>query len=922
MLDTPKSLEGLSAAEKRMLLERLLREKAERGSCFPMSEGQKGLWLSHQMEPRDACYNISLPSRFRSHLNVPALHQTLRTLVQRHASLRTTFAERDGELVQCVHDAMPLPLERIDASAWSERELQRHFEEAIAKPFDLANGPLLRASLFTRAPSDHVFLAVAHHIVIDFWSLVILLMEIRTVYPAACAGQEARLPPVTSNYADFVRWQKRLLESEKGEQLAEYWDNKLAGVPHVLDLPAAQPRPPRFSHRAGVVSCHLPEALTSELNDLAVREKVTIYCVLLAAFQILLGRYSGQRDFLIGTPFVGRSQQEFESTVGYFVNMLPMRVQLGGDPTFRELLRQVSATALEALDHQDYPFSLIVDRLEVMRDPSRPALVQATFTLERSHRKEEAGRGRFLFPGSEAHVNVGGLFAEPHYVEQQSCRHELEMVLEQSSGTIHGLLCYCADLFDRPMMERMIEHYQTLLSSAVANPDLPLSQLSWFSDAERVKVVHEWNQTEMEFPPTLLLHQLFEQQAARSPDRIAVGSGSESFTYRQLDAHANRLAHQLVGRGVEPDSLVALCVDRSPRHVVLVLAILKAGGAYVPLDPSLPAERLRTVLRETGAVLAVGQPGNLEALRAATGPSVISVDELERTDLQEQDPGPPESRVRPDNLAYVIFTSGSTGHPKGVMVEHRAICNTIQWRKHVLPLEPDDRVLLLLPCFFDASLSIMFSTLAQGGRLVMATTGAELNPTTLLDFAVEERITVLPSSPRLLHVLLDHPLIQQLRNLRQVQVGGEVMSVGLCQRIVDQLNVPLVNLYGPTEAAVETSYWICQPGDRPRNIPIGRPIANVKTYVLDSNQKPVPVGVPGELYIGGAGLARGYLNDPQETAERFLNIPVADGFFGRESDQREDGLRRAAFHPDKFDRLSGDKQPERTEVDDDRNRCD
>ncbi|MFO7906969.1 MAG: condensation domain-containing protein, partial [Pirellulaceae bacterium] len=814
-----KSLEGLSAPEKRMLLERLLRERAERGSCFPMSEGQKGLWLSHQMEPRNACYNIALPSRFRSQLNVPALHHTLRALVQRHASLRTTFAERDGELVQCVHDDMSLPLERIDASAWSDGELQRHLEEAISQPFDLATGPLLRGALFTRAPGDHVFLAVAHHIVIDFWSLVILLMEIRTIYPAARGGQEARLPPVTSNYADFVWWQKRLLESQKGERLAKYWDNKLAGVPHVLDLPATQPRPPRFSHRAGVVSCHLPKDLTSELNDLAAREKVTIYCALLAAFQILLGRYSGQDDFLIGTPFVGRSQQEFESTVGYFVNMLPMRAQLGGDPTFRELLRQVSATALEALDHQDYPFSLIVDRREVMRDPSRPALVQATFTLERSQRREEAGRGRFLFPGSEAHVNMGGLLGETYYVEQQSCRHELEMVLEQSSGMIHGLLCYCADLFDRPMMERMTEHYQTLLSSAVANPDLPLSQLNWFSDAEREKVVHGWNQTEIDFSPALLLHQLFETQAARSPERIAISSDSESVTYRQLNAHANRLAHQLVARGVESDSLIALCLDRSPRYVALVLAILKAGGAYVPLDPRAPVERLRNVLRETGAVLVVGQAGNLESLRAAAGPSVISVDELERIDLQAEDPGPPENRVRPENLAYVIFTSGSTGHPKGVMVEHRAICNTVQWRKHALPLEPDDRVLLLLPCFFDASVSLMFSTLVQGSQLVMATTGAELNPTTLLDFAVEQRITVLPSSPRLLQVLLDHPLIQQLRNLRQVQLGGEVISAGLCQRIADELNVPLVNLYGPTEAAVETSFWICQPGDRPRNIP-------------------------------------------------------------------------------------------------------
>lgn len=858
-----------------MLLAQLLQERAKRGTTFPMSEGQKGLWLLQQMEPGNPAYNISLPVRFRSHLNVAALRETLARLIQRHAGLRTTFAERDGELVQSVHDSMPVVLEQVDAGTWSEEELQGQLERAVMAPFDLAQGPLLRTHLFARAPDDHIVLTVAHHIVIDFWSLVILLMEIRQIYPAACAGSESTLPPVTSNYADFVQWQSRLLASDRGEQLAGYWKGQLAGVPHVLELPVDRQRPRRFSSRGGVVSCHLSEILTRDVNELAAREKVTIYTLLLAAFQVLLGRFSGQRDFVIGTPFVGRSQKEFEDTVGYFVNLLPIRASVHGELTFRQLLQEVSATVMGALEHQDYPFSRIVELLQVTRDPSRPPLVQATFTLERSQRQEEAGRGRFLFPNAKAHVDVGGLVGEAHYVKQRACRHELELVLEQASGTINGLLCYCADLFDKSMMERMVERYQMLLRRAVANPDTPLSQLSWFADGECARVVHEWNQTAVEFSGNLCLHRLFQQQAARTPDAIAMVSGGRQYSYRQLDAWTDRLARKIVARGAKPGQHVAVCLDRSSEEIAVILAILKAGAAFVPLDPNCPADRLRTVLAELDAVLVVGQQENLERLEEMAGDTPAMTSRmLLNAGEQDHDPGPPETDVQPRDLAYVIYTSGSTGRPKGVMVEHQAICNTIQWRSHALPVGTDDRVLMLLPCFFDASLAIIFSTLTQGGCLVLAPPGAELNPATLLDLAIRERVSVLPSVPRLLQVLVDHPLIGQLEKLRQVQVGGEALPLDLCQRIVTELNVSLANMYGPTEAAVETCCWTCQPGDQPVSVSIGRPIANAQTYVLDADQQPVPVGVPGELYIGGAGLARGYLNDRRQTAERFLSNPL------------------------------------------------
>jgi amino acid adenylation domain-containing protein len=856
-----------------MLLAQLLQRKADRRDTFPMSYGQQGLWLTHQLEPRNPAYNISFASQIRSRVDAAALRRTLQTLVKRHATLRTTFAEQDGKLVQRVHETMPTAFQQIDASQIDETELQQQLQAAISAPFDLARGPLLRMQLFTRDADDHVLLSVAHHIAMDFWSLIVMLMEIREIYPAAITGRSIELSPPESSYCDFVQWQRDMLAGDQGARLADYWQQQLAGAPHVLELPLDRPRPPQFSHRAGVVPCQISAELTTQLVDLATANHATIYSVLLAAFQYLLSRYCGQQEFLVGTPFVGRSRPGFENTVGYFVNLLPIRASIDDKQSFRELLRQVSATAMDALEHQDYPFPLIVDRLRVVRDPSRPPLVQASFTLERAQRTEEAGRGRFLFPNSKAHLNVGGLLGETYYVKQQSCHHELELVLEQSSGMIHGLLCYCAELFDEPTIVRMTNQLEVLLQRVAAHPDLPLHELTWFDDAERIEVVERWNQTRVPVEPTTL-HKLFEQQVRKTPDAMAITALDRSYSYRQLDAWSNRLARELVARGLHPGQLVALGIDRSAVKIALILATLKSGGVCVPIDPQTPAERVRSILTDTAAVLVIAQGDNVERLRAATAAPVLTAEQFAHSDRLDEDPGPPPAHVNSDDLAYVIYTSGSTGQPKGVMVEHRAICNTICWRERAVPVDATDRVLLMLPCFFDASFSVVFSTLTQGGQLVLVPPGEERNPNTLLELVDRENVTILPAPPRLLQVLVEHPDMKKCQSLRQAQTGGEAMSAELCHRIVHGLNVPLANMYGPTEAAVETTAWVCQPGDHPTCVPIGKAIDNVQTYILDTHQRPVPRGVPGELYIAGAGLARGYLNDPEQTEERFVQISV------------------------------------------------
>jgi amino acid adenylation domain-containing protein len=870
---TPPSIEGLSLAEKRILLARLLQKKSERGNVLPMSHGQRGLWVQQQLAPHNPAYNMAFPSRVRSQLDVAAFHRSLQALVDRHPSLRTTFCDEQGELVQVIHDKMPVAFEVINCSSWDEASLQSRLDEESRRPFDLENGPLLRAILFSRAKDDHVFLAVAHHIILDFWSLVVAIDEIRAIYPAQCEGRQATLPPLAASYADFVRWQNKMLESEKGRQLRAFWEEYLDGAPHVLELPADRPRPADFSYQAGIVSCALPEKLTAQIKALAGRERVTVYSVLLSAYQLLLSRYSGQLDFLVGTPFVGRSRPGFEQTVGYFVNLLPLRADLRGDPTYCEYLQKVGSDALHALDHQDLPFPLMVEHLQIPRDSSRPPLVQVSFTLEKSHRRDEVGRGRFLFPETKAHLNVGGILSETHYVEPTTCRHELELVLEESGGAIQGLLCYCADLFSPPLMQQFVQHYQTTLESVVANPTARLSQLDWFSDKEKRQVIHDWNQTREEFTRDACLHELFEQQVRRTPDAVAMSAGGNKFSYKQLDGWANRLACRLQSNNVEPGHFVVLCMHRSPEIVAMILAVLKAGAVCVPADPKCPIERLKTIVEETGASLVVSEQGRLEEIRHDVEPRVLTITELDDVTSTDGHPAPPSINVTASDLAYVIYTSGSTGLPKGVMVEHRAICNTIQWRQSALKASGADRVLMMMPCFFDASFCVIFSTLTQGAQLVLAEPNEEFNPAALLDRLIQEQVTVLPAPPRLLSLLVNHPSIEKCHTLRQIHTGGEKMAPELLSQIVERLKVPLVNLYGPTETAVEATYWECPPGQMPTSIPIGRPIANVQAYVLDGQLQPVPVGVPGELYIGGAGLARGYLNDDARTAERFLPNP-------------------------------------------------
>jgi amino acid adenylation domain-containing protein len=951
----------LSLAEKRMLLAELLREKAQQDATFPLSQGQRGLWFLSQMDSGGAAYNIFFPAHLRTRLDVPAFRCALQTLIERHPSLRTTFEQHDGELRQRVHAPSPLaplpigerggsvplaplpigerggsvplaplpdgerggsvplaPLpdgergwgeggwwEVYDAASWSEAELRSRIEEEAHRPFDLQRGPLVRMQLFSRSPDEHVFLLTAHHIIGDFWSLVLLMEEMQSLYPASASGSQSgewgvgsgekeEPSPLTTphsplatpptNYRDFVRWQADMLASAEGEHLWSYWDKRLAGVAPVLELPTDRPRPPRFSYRGAAAACRIEPELTHKLKALAADEGVTLYTVLLAAFEVLLGRHSGQDDFVIGSPFAGRSRSEFERVVGYFINMLPLRANLSGDPTFRELLHRAGATVMEALQHQDYPFPLLVERLNLPRDPSRPPLVQASFTLEKAHRPVGIGCWSFFLPQAEVRLNVAGLRAEPYRLEHRTCQMDVEMILEEDDGTLYGMLRYNTDLFDAETIARLSEQYRLLLEGAANDPKRRISELPLLTPEEERRVLHEWNDTRTDYPSDLCLHQMFERQAARTPLAIALRFGERTVRYGELNAWADRLAEVLRQHGVGPDTLVVLFLERSPEMIAAMLGVLKAGGAFVPLDPASPSERLRSILADTRAPVLLAQRRLTNRLSGLETP-IICVDEGgERfsfgRDPKESANGLPfgSRPISPNDLAYVIYTSGSTGRPKGVMIEHRAICNTVSWHRHVLTVREEDRVLLLIPYVFDASLSLIFPALAGGAELVLAAPGEERDPARILERIRHDRVTILACPPRLLRLMLDERLRQAGRTLRYVFSGGEAMPTDLPARLFEIVDVPLYNLYGPTETAIDATWWTCRRDDPRPSIPIGRPIANVQVFVLDRWQRPVPIGVPGELYIGGAGLARGYLNDPELTAERFLcsdDLPTA-----------------------------------------------
>jgi len=818
-------------------------------------------------------YNVSFAARIASELDIPALRRSFQALVDRHPCLRTTFSVRSGKPAQRIHQGAKVHFEELDASAWSVNEMESRLTDEAHRPFDLEHGPLLRVSVYKRSAREHYLLLVVHHIVIDFWSLAILLSELGTLYPAEVAGRRATLPPLALQYGDYVRWQSEMLAGAEGDRLWTYWRRQLAGQLPVLELPTDRPRQPIQTHRGGSHDFVLNDELSGRLKLLAKAQGATLYVVMLAAFQAMLHYLSGQDDLVVGSPVVGRSRAEFEQIVGLFTNPVFLRVSLSGNPTFQEFLSHVRQTVLAALEHQDFPTLLLVERLKPARDLSRPPICQVMFVLDKPHGLAEQGAPTFVHGEAGPTMSSGGLVLESFPLEHRSASLDLVLLVVESTQSLSISIRYNAELFDHSTIARFGKYFGALLEHVVVHPDVPLSGLAELLAAtDRTnQQLAEVSQTASPYPDEVCIQRLFEDQVERTPDRIAVTFENQHLTYAQLNSRANQVAHYLRARGVGPEVPVAICMERCLEMVVALLGIMKAGGAYLPIDPAYPKERLAFILDDARAqVLLTMEP--LRDRMPEQNVRLVCLD-ADWESIAGESSDNPLSITAAGNLAYVIYTSGSTGQPKGVMVEHRGLSNTIQWLSQTLAITEKDSTLLKTPITFDAAGRELFPTLLSGARLIIAEPNAHRDCRYIAENLRDDQVTILHCVPSFLRLLVTEPAFKDAVGLRAVMCGGEALTPDVVAEFGRRSEAMLYNVYGPTETIIDSAYWLCDGTSDASTVPIGRPIPNARMYILDASLRPVPIGVAGELYIGGVSLARGYLNLPGLTAEKFIPDP-------------------------------------------------
>jgi amino acid adenylation domain-containing protein/non-ribosomal peptide synthase protein (TIGR01720 family) len=860
-----RALAALSP-QKRALLERRLRQAAVRPEAVPLSSAQQRLWFAAQLEPDSSLYNLPTALRLAGPLDAAAVERALGEIVRRHEILRTVFESADGRPVQRVEpwrgrDHWSLPIVDLGAltAAAREPELRRIADEEARLPFDLARGPVMRTVLLRLEPGEHVALLDVHHIVADGWSFRVLREELVALYEAFRHGRPSPLPELPLQYADYALWERRRVESGGLEADLAVWRKRLGGEIPRLRLPADRPWPEVPTHRGASEGWTLSVQATEALREIARGSGATLFMVLLAAFDTLLRRYTGQDDLLVGTPVANRGRPELELLIGLFINTLVLRTDTGGDPPFTELLERVREVSLEAFAHQDVPFDRLVEELQPRRSLGHQPLFQVLFVLQnvpaRVHRSE-------------------GLDVQPMWADDGTAKFDLTCAAVETPDGLSGGLEYSAELFDAATIRRMLANWTTLLEGIAEDPRRPLSELPLLSAAERKRLA-AWNDTAAPFRDGAAVHELFEERAAEAPERVALAlEGGVEVTYGELDARANRLARRLLALGAGPEIVVGLCLERSPDMIAAMLAVLKAGAAYLPLDPAYPPQRLAAMLEQ-------GRPALLVSRRSLVGEwtgelplgeiPLLCLDE-EADALARTDPGKPAVRVDPSHLAYVIYTSGSTGQPKGVMVPHRGLCNLAAMEARTFAVEPCDRVLQLFSFSFDASFWDVLMALPNGARLCIANGEARLPGAALEAWLKEQAVTIATLPPSLLRVLP----AGELPHLRAIVATGEACPPEVVERWAP--GRLFVNGYGPTETTVGTTMGDIRPDSRPEPGPpdIGRPFPNLYVRLLDRTLAPVPVGVPGELYAGGAGVTRGYHHRPDLTAERFVPDPFSD----------------------------------------------
>ncbi len=835
---------------------------------IPLSFSQQRLWFIDQLYHGSSFYNIPIAFHVQGNLDIAALEQSLNEILKRHEVWRTNFKLINGESIQEIFpqstwDLSIINREDLCSKDWEEEVKQIAADEA-KKPFNLAKGLLVRATLLRLSEEEHVLLVTMHHIITDGWSCNVFLHELSSLYAAFSKNIPSPLPELPIQYADFAIWQRDRIQGEFLATQLNYWKQQLQGELPILQLPTDRPRPYLATFTGAKQYFGFSASLTNALKQLSQREDATLFMSLLAAFNVLLYRYTNQEDILIGSPIANRNRAELEGMLGLFVNTLVLRNNLSGNPSFHELLHRVREVTLDAYAHQDLPFEMLVEELHPERDLSRNPLYEIMFVLQNTPTNVQ---------------EVSSLTLRTLDFDSGTAQLDIFLSMSESQEGLAGCLEYNTDIFDSATITQFINNFQTLLENIVANPEQRLSELSVLAAYEQKQLLFQFNQTCANYPQDVCLHQLFEQQVELTPLSLALISESKKLTYRQLNNKVNQLAHYLQKQGVTKETLVALCLERSIDMVVGILAILKAGGAYIPLDPSYPVERLNFMLSDSQASVLITEQEILEKLSLSSAKTVCL--DIHKDAIAQESPENLINISKADNVAYIIYTSGSTGTPKGILGTHRGTVNGLHWLWKTYPFTPGEVCCQKTAISFVDSVWEIFAPLLQGIATVIISNATVQDPQLFIEALVDRKVTRIILVPSLLRLLLDNysHLIQKLSQLKLWITSGEALSVKLVTTFRELIPfTKLINLYGSSEVSANATYYdtnLLQ--DQANSVPIGRPIDNTQVYVLNRNLQPTPIGVVGELYIGGDGLARGYLHRPELNQERFIDNPFLPG---------------------------------------------
>jgi amino acid adenylation domain-containing protein len=880
-MDLEKRIAQLSPA-KLALLERKLNknrpagqpksqtEVGQRQKYAPLSFSQERLWFLEQMEPGSCLYNLPTILHLRGRVDPALVEETLRQIVARHSALRTRFVVKDDNPYQVITDDVSeaLDFSTIDLRASHAQADSSHLSQTLNDemwiPFNLATGPLVRVRLILQRNNENLLLVVMHHIISDGWSINIFTKEFRILYESARSGSPSNLPPLPQQYVDYSLSQRQLLEGENLRSLISYWRTQLDGAPSVLELPLDRPRPARQSFKGALYPFNVPRSSLEKLKSLCSECGVVPFMVLLGAFKVLLFRYTNQPKIVVGTPIANRNHSELETVIGFFTNTLVLSSSVAPGMTFRELLAQVRDTTLGAYEHQELPFEKLVSELQPKRSLSHNPLFQVMFTFQNLPTERSSVRET-----SQPNARP----AEALSLDVNFSKFDLTLAMTETDDGLSSVFEYATDLFEADTIERMATHLTNVLEYVLQNPDAPLAAFSFLSRGERNLILEQWNDTGRRWPEILPLHGRFERWVQKAPDATALIFREAALTYSELDRRANLVAGLLRSQGVERGGIVGICLPRSLEMVIGLFAILKAGAAYMPIDPDFPEGRIAYMLDDAKVRHVLTTSDCLHVLSKHEADAIV-FDEL-KLDTDAGDDCAPPVTVSPADPAYVIFTSGSTGQPKGVMVSHGAIYNRLQWMQETYKLGTTDRVMQKTPFTFDVSVWEFFWPLSEGACLVVAEPERHKESAYLVELIKKQRITCLHFVPSMLQLFL-HEDLTGCDSLALIICSGEALTVEQCRRLQTLPGVSAHNLYGPTEAAVDVTHWDCaQWRDQYLSVPIGRPIANTQIYILNEKLQPTPIGVAGELYIGGHNLAAGYLNKPGLTAKQFIPNPFA-----------------------------------------------